>query len=73
LRPVPLRVTRTYEGNFAHEFVWSEGNFACDCNRGNFFAKAAGDDDSDCSCGGGRYRVKITAPDGTVFYEDKQE
>lgn len=62
--------TRTYEGYFTHEFMWSEGNFACDCNRGNFFAGAGGDDDSDCPCGGERYTVRITAPDGSVFYED---
>ena len=39
------------------EFIWIDGNFACDCNRGLFFANAAGEHDPDCDCGHERYRV----------------
>lgn len=46
------------------EFWWSEGNFACDCNR----AMQANDPDE--SCGHGRFRVRITLPDGTVPYDE---
>lgn len=34
------------------EFIWTEGNYACDCNRALFFARACGDaDPSDRPCG----------------------
>jgi hypothetical protein len=39
------------------DFWWSEGNGACDCNRGDFFERAGGNDDSDESCGDSRYLV----------------
>lgn len=63
------------------DFIWSEGNFAfaCDCNRGSFFAEAAGEDvsvltdDEDAErfpCGEARFHVKITATNGDLLYED---
>jgi hypothetical protein len=62
------------EGAF-FEFVWSEGNFACDCNRGDFYASCVGeeleDDDPRAQCGDGRYRVRITNADGAEIYRDE--
>lgn len=46
------------------EFWWSEGNFACDCNRAILVR------DPDESCGHSRYKVRITLPDGTVPYDE---
>lgn len=61
------------------DFIWSEGNFACDCNRGTFFAEAVGEDTSALSdeedatrfpCGDSRFRVKILSAMGDLLYED---
>lgn len=52
------------------DFIWEEGNFACDCNRGDFFAKAGDEEDSDHECGDGDYSVFITDKNGVVLYKD---
>lgn len=47
------------------DFIWEEGNFACDCNRGSFF------DGQDHDCGHDRYAVeRINPTNGRVFYSD---
>lgn len=68
--------TRTYVCEHPWEqhsdFLWSEGNFGCDCNRALFFARAAGeDDDIDLPCGETRFRVRITGPNGKELYRDE--
>lgn len=46
-------------------WVWTEGNFGCDCNRGDFFAQAGGEEDPDEPCGNGKYTVlKAILEDG---------
>lgn len=54
------------------DFIWSDGNFACDCARGDFFAEAGGEPEgeADAPCGDTRYLVKITGPDGAVLYDE---
>lgn len=53
------------------EYIWSEGNFACDCNRSLFFKRAGGEEDPESDdCGDGRYSVFIQAEDGATLYED---
>lgn len=55
------------------DFIWSEGNFSCDCNRHLFFERASGRDPAPGSdtCGDGAYRVTITDPDtGRVWYDE---
>lgn len=54
------------------DFIWSEGNFSCDCNRGDFFAQGIGDnEDQDVICGNDKYSVRLTAIDGgAVLYQD---
>lgn len=60
------------EGAF-QDFIWSDGNYACDCNRGGFFLWAGGEpSDSGRICGMERYRVRITDKTGSVIYEDGQ-
>lgn len=42
-------------------FWWSEGNFGCDCNRGDVFKDFGGEERSlsaDCNCGPNRYLVR---------------
>jgi hypothetical protein len=51
--------------------MWSEGNYACDCNRralftGRFHGKHP--------CGDGRYRVlELRTFQGELLYEEKPE
>jgi len=54
----------------AAEFIWDMGNWSCDCNRGLFFAQAAGDDDHESECGDERYTVWIEDETGKRLYED---
>lgn len=48
------------------DFIWSEGNYSCDCNRSSFFG-----DDEDCS--EGKYSVRITADSGEELYSEFDE
>ena len=60
---------RTYDENFDWSgtvdednmiFMWTEGNYACDCNRELFFARAANEPDpevGDNHCGSERFTV----------------
>ena len=49
-------------------FFWQEGNFSCDCNRGDLFF---GNNDVDFPCSGNRFTVvKATFPDGTSILID---
>lgn len=73
---VSTGVTRTYHATCdwcidSGGYLWSEGNYSCDCNRGIFFAYAGGEEpkwDSDCS--EGKYRVVCKSEDGAVLYAD---
>lgn len=53
----------------AEEFLWSDGNFACDCNRASLFAQASGREPADDRpCGMERYvAIKRVMPDGAEF------
>lgn len=51
-------------------FIWSDGNYACDCNRGRFFAESVGEEDPDECCGDIRYSVRIFDADGKEVYQD---
>jgi len=69
--------TRTYLDDLAtaeddyHEYLWSEGNYCCDCNRAIFFDVAGGGDgDPDRGCGGERYDIKLVADDGRVILDE---
>lgn len=60
-----------YDWGETGEFIWSEGNFACDCNRSLLFRGAGGDEDPESDdCGHGHYSVFIQAEDGATLYED---
>lgn len=53
-------------------YLWTDGNFACDCNRGAFFYEAKGIKDEDVECGDTSYSVKILR-DGMVIYDEFSE
>ena len=55
-------------------FIWTEGNYACDCNRGLFFGRAKDGNDMEVECGFTRFTaVDATAEDGTVIPLDAPE
>ncbi len=53
-------------------YVWSDGNYGCDCNRRLFFARAAGEEaDWDGECSKGFYSVRLrNKKTGRVFYSE---
>ena len=50
-------------------FMWSDGNYACDCNRAIFFGDAGGTNE-EMECGETRYTVRIEDADGHELYRD---
>lgn len=55
----------------ASEFLWTEGNYSCDCNRALFFARANGEPDPLVECGEVAYTaIKAICDDGTVVILD---
>ncbi len=73
--------TRSFGTDFdaeqSEDFLWSEGNFSCDCNRNIFFEREClglKDDEGradDQACGYDAFTVRIVAADdGRVLYED---
>lgn len=66
--------TRSFEDEYAwntegNDYMWSEGNYSCDCNRALFFARAAGKPDPDVPCTDDQYVVRIVV-DGKTVYEE---
>jgi len=51
------------------EFMWSEGNYSCDCNRAKFFHKG---EHHATECGDVAYLVRITDDTGKELYADDE-
>lgn len=53
------------------EYMWGEGNYACDCNRAMFFAEAGGEDEpEDAPCGEDAFSVRIEDDKGALLQQD---
>lgn len=53
------------------DFIWTEGNFSCDCNRYLFFQRAKGESEDERGCGEEGYSVRLTNPvTGRVYYDE---
>ena len=52
-------------------FIWEEGNYACDCNRGLFFYNWEGDEEFEC--GDSRFIIDkiINRGTGEILYNEK--
>ncbi len=64
------RMDMDWEPAEGSEYLWSEGQFACDCNRGIFFCYAAGENDTGTDCGYEVFAVRITDDEGVELYSD---
>ncbi len=57
-------------------YLWTEGNYSCDCNRHLFFERSIGrrPDKEEMVCGDIKYTaVYAELPDGTRYVLDKNE
>jgi len=53
------------------DYIWSEGNFSCDCNRYLFFQRALNmDEDGESPCGDDRYTIDSIFHDGKIVYTE---
>lgn len=61
-----------YENVEQAEYLWTEGNWACDCNRALAFARAAGEPDPEPRpCGSVAFRaVSIRMGEAVVTLDD---
>lgn len=78
---VPTGETRRYtsislleeDGSGPALFIWTDGNYSCDCNRALFFLRAAGDDEDwdAIVCGDGGYKIRMINPlTGALHYDE---
>lgn len=76
------QINRSFDTEWDGDYMWSLGNYACDCNRAIFHYGAAHPEltphqaymkSADIAeCGEGRFRVRILSRDtGEVLYEDE--
>ena len=55
-------------------YMWSEGNYSCDCNRGLFFARAGREEENwHLPCGNELYSVNLKTMDRKIFYKEYEE
>lgn len=65
-----------YENGSPCTYMWEEGNFSCDCNRGIFWWEAGEDENEvepeleELCCGDTKYSVSIATTDGTIIYNE---
>ena len=70
------RVTEEKDYEYS-EWVWSEGNIGCDCNRHLFFIRAGGESEpekpEELPCGSDKYSIPWIKVDGKVVYSETEE
>ena len=53
-------------------YLYTEGNYSCDCNRNLLFTRAFKEpDDLYRSCTGNRFLLTVYAPNGSKVYEEE--
>lgn len=54
------------------EYMWSEGNYSCDCNRSHYFFEARGLNEPETDeCGDYKFSVRLTdTENGEVIYDE---
>jgi hypothetical protein len=53
------------------DYLWRDGNYACDCNRALFFARAGGEEDPEVKCGTSLFTVTKVEYEGEIVYLEK--
>jgi len=58
-----------------NDFIWSEGNYACDCNRLLFFLRANDEEEpKEMVCGDSRFTIRLlNAKDRKPYYNEFAE
>lgn len=52
-------------------YIWSDGNYGCDCNRHMFFDRVDGRQEEDYECSDGLYSVRVRNKEtGLVIYSE---
>lgn len=60
---------KNVELDWLGDYIWTDGNFGCDCNRGLFWSDWKGDEEF--GCGDERFTIfDITLQDGRVIKID---
>jgi hypothetical protein len=59
-----------YDWGESDEYMWADGNYACDDNRAQFFAEAGGEPDPDIECSDYKYTITKIVSDGKVVYTE---
>jgi hypothetical protein len=77
IRKEATKEVRTYTDPHPWEagsdYLWSDGNYGCDCNRHLFFERAAGHEpNEDCECGEEAYMLRIEDDSGKELYRDER-
>lgn len=61
----------------AHLFIWTDGNFDCDCNRALFFRRANNEEDEELTCNVGLNIIRmdriIIRETGRVVYDREND
>lgn len=57
----------TNDNGEPNDFIWSEGNYACDCNRAMFFHD---DYETDFKCSDDEFSVRLKDGNGKIFYDE---
>lgn len=75
-RPTGERRIWANDNEWYGSFIWEDGNYACDCNRGLFWKRAVGDDERDDEdgypCDGNVFRVvAIKDERGNILYSEE--
>lgn len=53
------------------DYMWADGNKACDCTRAEMFYESRGEEDPDIDCGSELYSVQIINPETKkILYND---
>lgn len=71
---VATGITAIHAAEEWNEFIWTDGNYACDCNRWIFHRRASGEDPDidDSTCGEGAFIIHVTDESGNVLYSERK-
>lgn len=58
-----------HEDDDSAVYMWSEGNFECDCNRGLFYDGG----EYECNTDDRRFNVSVFNKDNELIYSDKED